>query len=104
MNGLRSAWIGRVFMNPPYGREIGCWVAKAVNAVESGSAERVVALLPARTDTRWWQSYVMTSLDGVHPRARLVRFLPGRLRFGRQSCQLGAINSAPFPSVVVVWE
>lgn len=55
-NGLEQSWNGeRVFMNPPYGREIGAWVKKA--SEQSGGL--VVCLLPARTDTRWWQDYVM---------------------------------------------
>src|SRR3990167_8028254 len=41
-NGLCKNWDGEViFMNPPYGREIGKWVAKI-------SEHGGVALLPAR--------------------------------------------------------
>ena len=29
-DGLRFAWCGRVYMNPPYGKEIGAWVEKLV--------------------------------------------------------------------------
>lgn len=55
-NGLEQSWDGeRVFMNPPYGREIGKWVKKASEQV-GGIA---VCLLPARTDTRWWHDYVV---------------------------------------------
>jgi len=86
-DGLKQQWSGRAFMNPPYGREIGKWVKKAYE--ESGkSAELVVCLLPARTDTSWWHDYC---LKGE------VYFIRGRLKFGN------AKNSAPFPSVIVTF-
>jgi phage N-6-adenine-methyltransferase len=54
-DGLVQDWTGHiVFMNPPYGREIGKWVKKAAE-----SNATVVCLLPARTDTRWWHDYVL---------------------------------------------
>lgn len=74
-------------MNPPYGREIVQWVEKARSEAEMGAL--VVGLLPARTDTRWWQGHVAGHAD--------VRFLAGRLKFG------GTKNSAPFPSAIAVW-
>ncbi len=82
---------GRVFCNPPYGREIGRWIEKAVTEVQNGNAEVVVMLLPARTDTAWWHLW-------VEPNAAEINFIRGRLKFG------GAKNSAPFPSVVVVFK
>ena len=89
-DGLSKPWTGRVFMNPPYGREIPRWVAKAWEESRA-NADIVVCLLPARTDTRWWHDHVMRVWpDGI-------TFLRGRLRFG------GAKNSAPFPSAVVVF-
>lgn len=85
-DGLAQDWSGeRVFMNPPYGREIGKWVKKA-----SESNTLVVCLVPARTDTRWWHDYVIGG--GAE-----VRFIKGRLKFG------GSSNSAPFPSAVVIF-
>lgn len=86
-DGLAQTWTGRVFCNPPYGRTLGAWMRKAWEASQS-TAELVVLLIPARTDTRWWHEYV---------EGREARFLPGRLRFG------DAQASAPFPSVVVVF-
>ena len=69
-DGLAQNWDGeRVFMNPPYGQEIGAWVKKA-----SEAKALVVCLLPARTDTRWWNDYVVRG--GGH-----VTFFKGRLYF-----------------------
>lgn len=86
IDGLKQPWRGRVWCNPPYGRELGKWVAKAASAEES---DVVVMLLPARTDTRWFHEF-------IYKRAE-IRFLKGRLKFG------GGKNSAPFPSMVVVF-
>ncbi len=94
-NGLLQFWSGTCWMNPPYGREIGKWVAKASVAAFHQSAT-VVALLPARTDTKWWHDYVEPILLGTLPGQ--VHFLKGRVRF------VGAKSSAPFPSVIVVFQ
>lgn len=88
-----SCWShGALWMNPPYGRQIGKWVAKAD---QTGRTRTVVCLLPARTDTSWWHDHVQPILDGKRPGE--VRFVRGRLKFG------GSENSAPFPSAVVVF-
>lgn len=108
IDGLAQPWSGRVYMNPPYGREIGKWVAKASAEVLAGHVEFVVGLLPARTDPRWWQTYVLRGVRRLGPRGAAtlvdaprsiaeVRFLPGRLRFG------DAPGPAKFPSAVVIW-
>lgn len=100
-SGLVHPWRGRVFMNPPYGRGLLDWVVKATTEVYMGNAERVVALLPVRTDTRWWQRYVGEGfgrgIDG-RPMVREVRFMRGRLHF------VGATAPAPFSSVIIIWE
>lgn len=89
-DGLRQNWGGeRVFCNPPYGRAIGEWVRKcSEEAKKPGTL--VVLLIPARTDTAYFHDY-------IYRKAREVRFLRGRLRFG------GATNSAPFPSMIVIF-
>lgn len=85
-DGLTQPWIGRVWMNPPYGRTIGHWMRKAYLSAQQGAT--VVCLVPARTDTAWWHDYAAYGE---------VRFVRGRLRFG------GHPNPAPFPSAVVVF-
>lgn len=74
------------WMNPPYGREIGKWIAKAYQESQKGCT--VVCLLPARTDTRWWHDYCMKGE---------IRFIRGRLKF------VGSKYNAPFPNAVVIF-
>ena len=87
-DGLSQHWGGhKVFMNPPYGRTIGKWMAKAYEScIKDGSL--VVCLVPSRTDTNWWHSYAMRGE---------IRFVKGRLKFG------GHKNSAPFPNAIVIF-
>ncbi len=129
IDGLKEPWHGpydlkyskrspgRVFCNPPYGDKenkcevdckkkrcvkrgyhltedfpgTGAWVEKAVTEVKKGNAQVVVMLLPSRTDAKWWHLW-------VEPNASEINFIRGRLKFG------GAKDSAPFPSVVVVFK
>jgi len=88
-NGLAQSWVGHsVFMNPPYGREIGDWVRKAWLSSENAET-KVVCLLPARTDTTWFHKYCVKGE---------IWFIKGRLKFG------GSKNSAPFPSMIVIFD
>tara|TARA_Y100000296_G_scaffold67968_1_gene80952 strand:+ start:388 stop:861 length:474 start_codon:yes stop_codon:yes gene_type:complete len=88
-DGLEQSWEGHsVFMNPPYGREISKWIKKAYEEGRKDNT-RVVCLIPARTDTKYWHEYCM--------RADQIFFVRGRLKFGNSK------NSAPFPSAVVVF-
>lgn len=80
-NGLDTPWNGStVFLNPPYGRDIGKWIAKAIT-----EPKEIVMLLPFRSDTKWFT-----------PIQLLARIeIKGRLKFK------GNTSSAPFPSVLV---
>ena len=64
-------------------------MARARAEVANGNAARVVCLVPARVDTRWWRD----SLTG----ASLVRIWPGRIAFG------DGTDPAPFPSAIIVF-
>lgn len=83
-DGLSHDWQGVCWMNPPYGKKIGAWMKKAMEAKTT-----VVCLVPSRTDTKWWHDYAM--------KADEIRFIKGRLKFGNSK------NSAPFPSAIIVF-
>ena len=86
-NGLESEWGNINFVNPPYGKEIMKWIQKGYQ--ENLKGKTVVFLIPSRTDSQWWHDYIM--------KANEIRFIRGRLKFDDQK------NSAPFPSVIVVF-
>lgn len=91
-DALTVEWTGAadgtwIWLNPPYGREIKAFMRKAHEEVNKGA--RVVALVPARTDTAWWHDYCIEYE---------IRFIRGRLKFGNSK------NSAPFPSALVIMQ
>ena len=89
-NGLLQDWGNEVvFCNPPYGRQIKYWVKKAYEESQKDNTT-VVMLIPARTDTIYFHEYIYHKAE--------IRFIKGRLKFGN------AKNSAPFPSMVVIFE
>lgn len=89
-DGLKQNWQGEtVFCNPPYGRAIKDWVRKCYEESKKPNTI-VVMLIPARTDTTYFHDY-------IYNKARDIRFVKGRLKFGNST------NSAPFPSMVVVF-
>ena len=87
-DGLLQDWSGhRVFCNPPYSN-IAEWVKKAFYETKNKNT-LVVLLIPARTDTRYFQNYIYNRSE--------IRFVKGRLKFGNSK------NSAPFPSMIVIF-
>ena len=88
-DGLAQSWEGHtVWCNPPYCRKTGLWVKKAYEEHQRTGCT-VVMLLPSRTDVRWFHDYILGKAE--------IRFIKGRLKFG------GNKNSAPFPSIVVIY-
>lgn len=90
-SALTQAWHGRVWCNPPYSM---CkeFVAKALKEHRHFNVEMVTLLVPARTDTVWFQSLLEDCFVQL-------AFLKGRLRFGLNGHP--GKNSAPFPSVII---
>lgn len=76
------------WMNPPYSM---CkeFIKKAYE--QSFKGVKTVALVPSRTDTKWFHEYVYNK-ENVE-----IRFIKGRLKFGNSK------NSAPFPSMLIIF-
>ena len=67
-DGLEKPWFGRVWLNPPYGRQTPLWLARLR---EHGDG---IALVFARTETRMF-------FDSIWPNADGIAFIRGRLAF-----------------------
>lgn len=67
-DGLAQPWHGRVWMNPPFGREAGKWLKKLRDHGDG------IALVPARTETAMFFDYVWDC-------ASVVLFIKGRPHF-----------------------
>lgn len=79
-DGLAQTWDGFVWCNPPFGPEAGRWLDRCA---EHGDA---VALVPARTETRWFVRAVWGQADAL-------LFLHGRPHFHRPDGSRAAGNS-----------
>lgn len=88
-NGLMSDWSGRVWLNPPYGREAAAWLDKLSMHGDG------IALVFARTETEMF-------FRSVWSKASAVLFLRGRINFhfpdGRR-----AEKNAGGPSVLIAY-
>lgn len=88
-DGLAQDWTGEtVFCNPPYNRKQDLWIKKCLEHGLAGYT--AVMLLPARTDTKRFHNYILN-------KAAEIRFIQGRLKFN------GAMNNAPFPSMIIIF-
>lgn len=89
-DGLKQDLGGNnVFCNPPYGKDIKkC--DKKYHEESKKPNTNIVMLIPARTDTSYFHEY-------IYNKASEIRFLKGRLKFGNSK------NSAPFPSMIVIF-
>ena len=81
-DGLVQAWAGRVWCNPPYGRETFKWLSKLANH-KSG-----IALIFARTETIGFHNEIWC-------KAHSVFFFKGRLKFHYVTGEKGDVANAP---------
>lgn len=94
-DGLAQSWAGEtVFCNPPYSKRGGQakWIEKCYTEAEKNKII-VVALLPARTDTKAFHNYILGKAE--------IRFVKGRINFEIHRGENG--GRAPFPNMVVVF-
>lgn len=89
-DSLKEDWGNRkkIWLNPPYGKEIGKFVLKTLEEAEKGNV--IYMLLPARTDTEWF--YDLQKFASIF-------FIKGRIKFELPD---GKTGPAPFPSCIAV--
>lgn len=87
-NGLEQDWFGDVWLNPPYGRtENPTWGERAYEQAHTDRVDTLTALVPASTETNWFQDYYFT--------ADYITFFDQRIQF------IGAgDHGASFPNVI----
>jgi hypothetical protein len=88
-DGLQQTWEGRVWLNPPYGRESVAWLDRLS---EHGNG---IALIFARTETNMF-------IDCVWEKASAVLFIYGRLHFHYVDGTRAKANAGA-PSVLVAY-
>lgn len=81
-DGLMVQWVGRVWCNPPYGKETFRWMEKLA---DHGNG---IALIFARTETKGFHRQVWNRADAVF-------FFEGRLAFHRVDGSVGDVANAP---------
>lgn len=87
-DGLNKEWEGRVWCNPPYGKEAEAWLKKA------SQHNNTIVLIFARTETRSFFNYVWDKADALF-------FIKGRLNFHKVDGSKG--GTAGSPSVLVAY-
>jgi hypothetical protein len=87
-NGLNKPWFGRVWLNPPYGKETPFWMRRMI------SHKNGIALVFSRTDTNWCQE-AMRSADAMLFISGRIEFVPGRENQHKKSrCGAGTVMFA----------
>jgi phage N-6-adenine-methyltransferase len=94
-NSLEQSWSGNVWLNPPFGGELPKFLKKCADEIKRPEVESIVALVPARTDTKWFHEIVCRT-------ATEVILIKGRFNFVQPDVSAPGAN-APFPSMLVYW-
>lgn len=81
-DGLTKPWFGRVYCNPPYGKDLHLWLSK-LQKHRNG-----IALIFARTETKCFFENVWNKADGL-------LFVKGRIRFYHVTGVQGGTPGAP---------
>ena len=89
-DGLTIPWPNKVFVNPPFS-SLGDWAEKCSIEFQNGCSD-IVLLLPSRTDTIYFHSFILPYAE--------IEFLKGRLRFIDLDKSSRMPVSAPFPCIL----
>ena len=76
-DGMSGPWNYNTYINPPFGKGIKNWILKMDSEAKVYGGNVYVMLLPARTDTKWFQEYIMTRCRDNS----VIYLLKGRLKF-----------------------
>ena len=89
-----------VFCNPPYSRkgQQDLWIKKCYEESLKPNTT-VVALLPARTDTKRFHQYILNKADIIWIEGRLVFEIDGKPILDKN----GRPQPPPFPSMICIW-
>jgi hypothetical protein len=96
-DGLTIDWKERNFINPPYSNIVE-FLKKGHQELDNNHANLLVYLIPVRTDTNWFHTYVYPYFKKNQCE---IRFIKGRIKFSNGT---GATSSAPFPSMIVIFD
>ena len=88
-DGLSQEWKGRVWCNPPYGRECKKWIERLADHNNG------IGLTFARTDTIMWHEHIWSRASGI-------LFLRGRLTFYHGDGGKAASNGGA-PSALIAY-
>lgn len=77
-DGLKKTWEWNTFINPPFGKNVLQWIAKMTEEARLYPDNYYVMLLPARTDTKWFQDDICNSFGFTYS---MIYFIKGRLKF-----------------------
>ena len=94
-DALSISWedLGNIFCNPPYERTLQDAFIKKAYEESLKTNNKIVVLIPARTDTVRWHEHIFGKAE--------VRFLKGRVRFEENG--IPRKHGATFPSALVIY-
>jgi phage N-6-adenine-methyltransferase len=96
-DALSSSWCRkgrRIWLNPPYSRNLYPWIKKAYEESKKGCL--VAVLIYSRTDTKWWHDFVIPHAYKVHFIRPRIKFLDSKT--GKKK------GSATAPSCLIVFK
>lgn len=92
-DGLVQPWTGRVWLNPPYGKEAKPFLEKMIHYAKTMSGCGT-ALVFVRTETKLWQELIF-------PNAHAILFMRGRVKF--YDCDGVEGDYATMPSALIAF-